>query len=957
MAQLRSPGVSVTVTNESFYNSAGPGTVPFIMLATAQDKLNAAGTDIAEGTLKQNAGKLYQISSQRELLQTFGNPEFKTLNGTPVHGDPLNEYGLLAAYSYLGASNSAYVMRADIDLAKLQPSSLPPRSVPSDGTAWLDTSTMIPAIYEWNGTKWVKQDVFIATKWKNLDTYGDSSDIIPLDVPSTYEYVVLAGDWPLYDHIKNVSGQVFADKVDLDSYPRIQNAVCKRISGKYYWYASTLYVSSTPPSPATNGDPSDANRFQYSDVYPSTQPDSTALEVADVWFNTRENVYDLKVYDSSTNKYTSLSYPINVSPNEGLDHYGGLSEIKVGDTIAISGDNFPMCIVYGESVGVMSFYSWTGDLDRYGQLTVEPDFVEAGTKTAYFYLIDETISLVNRIVTVNLTGSITDIIETINGTSALAAYGVSVSYNTDLKKYRFESVYGKSYAIAFSSTDGLVVGVDMEKTPFWGLEVTGWQAMDVIASSTAPTVSGELIDGSYWYSEDFKVDLLVNDGTGDWDELSVDVYLQSAEPTAPNAGDLWIDTTKVDEYPYIQRRVGGDWELVDNTDQTTPEGIIFADARPDPTALSLDADAPDALRYPAGMLLFNTRYSTRNVKQRVLAHTYEGTLIGDRWVTVSGLKPDGSPYMGSDAVNRIITMKMQSAMASSEEVRSEDVFFNIMASPGYPELIDEMVSLNIDRKETAFIIGDCPFTLAPDTTDVVDWATNKNNAITNSKEGLITADENLAVYYPCGLTTNLDGTEVVVPPSHMMLRVMAYNDQVAYQWFAPAGLQRGMVANATSVGYINSEGEYEVVSLSEGLRDALYDNNVNPIRMMLNRGPVVWGQKTRSGTASALDRINVSRLVNYIRYQAPKIVEPFLFEQNDAITRKSAKSVMDSFMSELARLRGVYDWLVVCDESNNTPTRIDRNELWIDVLVKPEKAIEFIYIPVRIRKTGDDLTL
>jgi hypothetical protein len=957
MAQLNSPGVSVTVVDESFYNSAGPGTVPFIMIATAQDKINAAGTEIAEGTQQVNAGKLYQISSQRELLQTFGNPNFKSLNGTPVHGDPLNEYGLLAAYSYLGASNSAFVMRADIDLEKLEPSILPPRTMPADDTYWLNTETMIPAIYEWDGSKWVNQPVFIATEWKNLDTYGDSSDIIPVGVPSNYEYVVLAGKWPIYDHVVNTSGQTAADAIDYNSFPVPQNAVCKRVSGKYYWYASALYASSQPPSPATNGDPSDGNRFQYSDVYPATQPDNTALEVADVWFNTRQNVYELKQYDSSSNTYATVSYPINVSYNEGLEYYGGLSNIQNGSVIAISGNNFSFGVITGASLGVMSFYEWTGSTSRYGQLTVEPDYVEALTPGLVFYLIDETISPIgNRTVNVPVTGTVTDVIETINGNSSLAAYGVTVSYDANFKKYKFDSVYGKSYAIGAGASDGLVVGIDMDQTPLWGLEITGWQAIEMVASATAPTMDGSTVDGTYWYSEEFKVDILENDGTGNWIDLTVDLYVQSKEPTAPNAGDLWIDTVKVEEYPYIQRRVGGDWELVDNTDQTTPDGIIFADVRVDPTEAN-DIDAPDALRYPSGMLIFNTRYSTRNVKQRKIDYYYQDSLVGDRWVSVSGLKPDGSPYMGSDAVNRIVTRKMQEAMAASEEARSEDIFFNLIASPGYPELIDEMVNLNIDRKETAFIIGDCPFTLAPNTTEIVDWATNKNNAITNGKDGLITADENLAVYYPCGIATNLDGTEVAVPPSHMILRTMAYNDQVAYQWFAPAGLQRGVISNATSVGYVNDEGEFEPVSLSEGLRDALYTNNVNPIRLMQNRGPVVWGQKTRSPVSSALDRINVARLVNYIRFQAPRIVEPFLFEQNDAITRKSAKAVMDNFMSELARLRGVYDWVTVCDESNNTTTRIDRNELWIDILVKPEKAIEFIYIPVRLRRTGDDLTL
>jgi len=206
------------------------------------------------------------------------------------------------------------------------------------------------------------------------------------------------------------------------------------------------------------------------------------------------------------------------------------------------------------------------------------------------------------------------------------------------------------------------------------------------------------------------------------------------------------------------------------------------------------------------------------------------------------------------------------------------------------------------------------------------------------------------------LSTNTDGTSVVVPPSHMMLRTIAYNDQVAYPWFAPAGLQRGVIGNATSVGYVNSSGQFIETKLSEGQRDTLYTNNINPIRVMPSGGIVAFGQKTRQLYSSATDRVNVVRLENYIRYQLDILAQPFLFEPNDQITRAAVKAAFDRFFSELVTLRGVYDFLTVCDSSNNTPARIDRHELWIDVAIQPEQAIEFIYIPIRIQNTGASLT-
>jgi phage tail sheath protein FI len=178
---------------------------------------------------------------------------------------------------------------------------------------------------------------------------------------------------------------------------------------------------------------------------------------------------------------------------------------------------------------------------------------------------------------------------------------------------------------------------------------------------------------------------------------------------------------------------------------------------------------------------------------------------------------------------------------------------------------------------------------------------------------------------------------------------------VAYPWFAPAGFTRGLVSAVSSVGYLNAENEYVPVALSQGQRDTLYQNKINPIAFIPGRGLVVYGQKTLSPLSSALDRVNVARLINYLNYQLDILAKPFLFEPNDKQTRDSVARTFESFFGDLVGLRAVYDFAVVCDETNNSPTRIDRNELWIDVAVKPTKAIEFIYIPLRILNTGDPL--
>jgi len=149
---LQSPGVQVTVIDESFYTPAEPGTTPLIVVATAQDKTNGAGTGTALGTTAANAGKAFKITSQRELTETFGVPFFeKTASATPIHGSERNEYGLLTAYSLLGVSNAAFIVRADVDLDELEAQTDAPGANPTNGQWWIDTQATTWGIQEWNG--------------------------------------------------------------------------------------------------------------------------------------------------------------------------------------------------------------------------------------------------------------------------------------------------------------------------------------------------------------------------------------------------------------------------------------------------------------------------------------------------------------------------------------------------------------------------------------------------------------------------------------------------------------------------------------------------------------------------------------------------------------------------------------------------------------------------------------
>ena len=224
---------------------------------------------------------------------------------------------------------------------------------------------------------------------------------------------------------------------------------------------------------------------------------------------------------------------------------------------------------------------------------------------------------------------------------------------------------------------------------------------------------------------------------------------------------------------------------------------------------------------------------------------------------------------------------------------------------------------------------------------------------TDGEDGLVKNDPYAAVFYPPARANDLTGQAVVVPSSHAMLRTIIKNDEQGYPWLAPAGNRRGLLDNVTALGYVKPNGEFEQVANRESVRDTLYENNINPLTFVPGSGLTNYGNKTVVGATSALDRVNVARLVAYLRLKLEAIGKAFIFEPNDTITRNEVKNATEQLMNDITAKRGIYDYLVVCDESNNTPARIDRNELYIDVAIEPTKAIEFIYIPVRIKNTGE----
>ena len=786
---LVSPGVQVSVTDESAYGAAGNGTVPLIVVATRENKTDPTGSEsdgIAKFTKATQAGNVISVTSQRELTQYFGNPTFTTSGTAIVQGSETSEYGLLAAYSYLGQGSRAFIVRANIDLAELDSTTVQPTSTYSTANAyWLDTDASKYGIHVWNSTT------------------------------ELWDYKT-----PTVEVISTAAGTAPAATV---------------VTGGYHVVISTL-----------------SNSIEY------------YKESGAAWVTAGATL--------------APHYSVPVGPSNG-DVWVKTTSPGNGVSIVISKfieDAFTPQTVVGVSDG-----SDNADITTFVPQDASSATALTSSATAGGILLGEAVDQIDILV--------------VSGAGAPAS--ITTSILAQVSTPTATATTGQHW---FDNTiDSLDIYVSVG---------SAWTAAtDVQYSKTAPTT----------------------DGTGN----------------ALADGDVWVDTTlataaNARDYPKIYQHNGAAWVKHSNTDQTSANGVLFADIDDTAGGGAAITGAPDAVVYPDGMLVVNMAQSKNTVR------SWNGTA----WRNAASNNSDGSGAFGRFAQRKVVAAGMQAVVAGAD-LREEQYAYSLLAAPNYPELTDELVTLNSDRGETAFIIIDTP--MRKNATEAISWVKNSNVATENGEDGLVTNNTYSAAYYPAGSSTEpVTGKTVVVPASHMALYTFAYNDNISFPWFAPAGLTRGVVQNASSVGFITSENEFKAITLTQGQRDEMYQNKLNPITTFIGQGTVIFGQKTLASTTTALDRVNVARLVAYLRERFDEIARPFLFEQNDEQTRARAAQVFERFLADILSRRGVTDFAVVCDTSNNTPARIDRNELYIDVAIEPTKSVEFIYIPIRIVNSG-----
>jgi hypothetical protein len=271
--------------------------------------------------------------------------------------------------------------------------------------------------------------------------------------------------------------------------------------------------------------------------------------------------------------------------------------------------------------------------------------------------------------------------------------------------------------------------------------------------------------------------------------------------------------------------------------------------------------------------------------------------------------------------------------ASNLLANSENYDFTLLSVPGitqvdYSSTVSSFITLAQNR-------GDCFYI-----TDLVGYNATVGSVVIQAA-GLNT--NYAAAYWPwVQVLSQASGKLVWVPASTIMPGVYAFNDRVAAEWFAPAGLNRGGLG-----GVLQAERK-----LAVGERDSLYVGKVNPIASFPGVGLVAYGQKTLQTQASALDRVNVRRLLIALKRYIGNIAETLLFEQNTIATRNNFLSQVNPYLEAVQQRQGLYAYRVVMDDTNNTSDVIDRNQLVGQVYIQPTKTIEYIQLTFNITPTG-----
>jgi len=292
----------------------------------------------------------------------------------------------------------------------------------------------------------------------------------------------------------------------------------------------------------------------------------------------------------------------------------------------------------------------------------------------------------------------------------------------------------------------------------------------------------------------------------------------------------------------------------------------------------------------------------------------------------------GGQSGGTDASDLIGTASKKTGIYALDD-DSLNISIGVMPGITSDEVQNAFITLAESSKNFIALVAP-PYGL-DEVQDAVNWI---NGASQDVRAAAINSSY-AAVYWPWVQVFNaFAGAEQWYDPSIFAARQCVFTDAVSDPWFAPAGFRRGRLTKPTGTE----------IRLNQGDRDSLYSNSINPVSNDPTTGITIFGQKTTQRTPTALDRVNVRRLMIYIRKVLLELGKPFQFEPNDQFTWELVEDSINPFLDDLLARRAILEGAVKCDSTTNTPARVDRNELWCSVTIKPTKAAETIVFEVNL---------
>jgi hypothetical protein len=509
--------------------------------------------------------------------------------------------------------------------------------------------------------------------------------------------------------------------------------------------------------------------------------------------------------------------------------------------------------------------------------------------------------------TASAVGSVLTIRSKLTGTAA-NAFSVTHSYN---------------YNVPNPPAQQFVGGVDPVNGTSFTLETLTWGNQ---MNNTSSLSSGSLDSGSA-YNVRWEV---TNANTGsNGGTFTIIVRRGDDNDAQKNILETWANVSLDPQLPNYISRVIGDLKPVYNvtTNQVEYEGT-YANQSQYIRVASVTTPNIDSINN-------NGRFKTSlygTTLPVVGSGSYGGSFSGG--IADTNLPKKMNETIGngtSTSLNIQGFMPVDYIEAFQLLTNSDEYKFNILLTPGLgldTSVADDMIATVEGRGDAIAIVDNGVYGTT------ITGATQ--NAAGNSSNYA-------ATYYPwVQLYSSNLGKTVWCPPSTVIGGVLAFNDQVGAEWFAPAGLNRGGIPSV-----VRAERR-----LSQTDRDTLYTQNVNPLATFPGTGVCVWGQKTLQNKPTALDRVNVRRLLIALKDYIGNVSRTLVFEQNTTVTRNRFLSQVNPYLSSVVQRQGLYAYKVIMDETNNTPDVVDRNQLVGQIYIQPTKTAEFIILNFNILPTG-----